>query len=120
MGELTKKEEMEDMKSARRAPPSAGVSFSQDRGRRCNSGNVPKGNIPGLVATSSSRLILLVYSDGRVKSSKSCLAHLSEAAFPAKDYWRYNIFLHSEIFTRKSEIDLLMTKLQSYCLLVAI
>jgi len=28
--ELTKKEEMEDKKSARRAPPSAGASFSHD------------------------------------------------------------------------------------------
>jgi len=39
MDELTKKEEMEDKKSARRAPPSAGASVSQDRGRRCNFGN---------------------------------------------------------------------------------
>jgi len=45
MDELTKKEEMEDKKSARRAPLSAGASFSQDRGRRCNSGNFPKGKI---------------------------------------------------------------------------
>jgi len=49
MDELTKKEEMEDEKSARRAPPLAGASFSQDRGRRCNSGNFPKEKIPGLV-----------------------------------------------------------------------
>jgi len=65
MDELTKKEEM-DKESARRAPPS---SFSQDRGRRCNSGKFPKGKIPGLVATSYSRPILLVYSDGKVKSN---------------------------------------------------
>jgi len=69
MEELTKKEQMEDKKSARRAPPSAGASFFQDKGCRCNSGNFPKRKIPGLVATSSSRLILLVYSDGRAKSS---------------------------------------------------
>jgi len=69
MDKVAKKEEMEDKKSARRARPSAGVSFSQDRGCRCNSGNFPKGKIPGLVAASSSRPILLVYSDGRVKSS---------------------------------------------------
>jgi len=48
------------------APPSAGASFSQDRGRRCNSGNFPTGKIPELVATSSSRPILLVYSVRRV------------------------------------------------------
>jgi len=65
MDELTKKEEMEDKKSARRARPSAGASFSQDRGRRCNSGNW---EIPGIVATSSSSPILLVYSDERVKA----------------------------------------------------
>jgi len=69
MDELAKKEEMQNKKSARRAPPSAGASFSQGRGRRCNSGNFPKGKIPGLIATSFSRPILLVYSDGRVKSS---------------------------------------------------
>jgi len=70
MDELTKKQQMEDKKSARRAPPSAGASFSQDRRCRCNSGNFPKGKIPGLVATSSSRPIFLVagYSGGRVKS----------------------------------------------------
>jgi len=66
MDELTKKQEMEDKKSARRALPSVGAFFSQNRGCRCNSGNFPKGKIPGLVATSSSRSILLVYSDGRV------------------------------------------------------
>jgi len=59
MDELTKKEEMEDKKSARRAPPLGRASFSQDRGCRCNFGNFPK----------PSRPILLVYSDGRVKSS---------------------------------------------------
>jgi len=60
MDELAKKEEMEDKKSARRAPPSAGASFSQDKGCRCNSGNFPKGKIPELVATFSSRPILLI------------------------------------------------------------
>jgi len=48
MDGLMKKKEMEDKKSTRRAPPSAGASFSQDRGCRCNSGNFPKGKIPGL------------------------------------------------------------------------
>jgi len=69
LDELTKKEEMEDKKSARRASPPAEASFPQDRGRRCNSGNFPKGKIPGLLAVFSSRLIRLVYSDGTVKSS---------------------------------------------------
>jgi len=53
----------------RRAPLWPGASFSQDRGCRCNTGKFPKEKIPGLVANSSSRPILLVYSDGRVKSS---------------------------------------------------
>jgi len=69
MDELTKKEEMDDKKSARKAPPSTAAFFSQDRERRCNSRNFPKEKIPELVAISSSRPILLVYSDGRVKSS---------------------------------------------------
>jgi len=69
MEELTKKKEMEDQKSARRVPPSAGAFFSQDRGRRCAFFGNPKKKIPKLVATSSSTPILLVYSDGRVKSS---------------------------------------------------
>jgi len=68
MDELTKKEEMENKKSARRAPPSTGASFSPNRGRGCNSGNFPKGKIPGLAATSS-KPILSVYSDGWLKSS---------------------------------------------------
>jgi len=57
MEELPKKEEIDDKKS----PPS---SSSQDRGCRCNSRNFPKGKSPGLVATFSSRPLLLVYSDG--------------------------------------------------------
>jgi len=58
MDELAKKEEMEDKKSARRAPPSAGASFSQDSGRRCNSGNFPKGKIPGCSDSRKSGLLL--------------------------------------------------------------
>jgi len=49
MDELTKKEEMEDKKS----PSVREASFSHYRRCRCNSGNFPKGKIPGLVATST-------------------------------------------------------------------